>query len=90
MNLKLAFISFVLTIFSLFYVATHDGVNIDVKINSELSNVKEDSIVMQEAYFYGINSNFFKENSPELFNKKQEDFDIYKKAKFWGINVLSK
>jgi len=90
MNFKLAFISFVLIIFSLFYVSTHNGVNMNIEISPELSNIKENSIVVQEAHFYGIDSNFFKENSPELFNKKQKDFNIYKKAKFWGINVLSK
>lgn len=90
MSNKVLFASIILTVFSLFYIATHQDRSISLSENSVSSSTCDtDSAIMREAYFYGIDSNFFRENSPELYKKQGYEFDIAKQAKFWGINVIS-
>ena len=89
MNVKILFVFIMLTIFSLFYIVTHNENNLSLQINSEKNISEESSVIAKEAYFYGVNSNFFKEDSPELYKENKEKFNIYSQAKFWGINVFS-
>ena len=89
MNVKVLFVFTMLTIFSLFYLAGHNENHLNLQISSEKNTTEEISSIAKEAYFYGIDSNFFRGNSPDLYKKNEKKFNEYSKAKFWGINIIS-